>query len=269
MEKKISKKTLSKSFHHWYYGHLTCFSQEHMQTFGYLTSMLPIIEELYDNKEDQAKALKTYTAFFNTEPQLGTVIVGVTAGLEEARANGAEDVDDETINGLRAGLMGPIAGIGDSLFWGTLRPLAGGIACSLALAGNFFAPILFLLLFNIPNILVRYFGVHIGYNSGLKALTKFEKMGITEKVFQGASIIGLLVIGGMIASMVSVNLGLTIGSGDSAIAINDVLDGIMPKMLPLLTTLGIYKLIKKGVKVNWILLGIIILSILGTFIGIF
>ena len=107
------------------------------------------------------------------------------------------------------------------------------------------------------------------YNSGLKALTKFEKMGITEKVFQGASIIGLLVIGGMIASMVSVNLGLTIGSGDSAIAINDVLDGIMPKMLPLLTTLGIYKLIKKGVKVNWILLGIIILSILGTFIGIF
>lgn len=115
MEKKISKKTLSKSFHHWYYGNLTCFSQEHMQTFGYLTSMLPIIEELYDKKEDQAKALKTYTAFFNTEPQLGTVIVGVTAGLEEARANGADDVDDETINGLRAGLMGPIAGIGDSL----------------------------------------------------------------------------------------------------------------------------------------------------------
>ena len=93
MEKKISKKTLSKSFHHWYYGHLTCFSQEHMQTFGYLTSMLPIIEELYDNKEDQAKALKTYTAFFNTEPQLGTVIVGVTAGLEEARANGGKAVD--------------------------------------------------------------------------------------------------------------------------------------------------------------------------------
>ena len=81
MEKKISKKTLSKSFHHWYYGNLTCFSQEHMQTFGYLTSMLPIIEELYDKKEDQAKALKTYTAFFNTEPQLGTVIVGVPGAI--------------------------------------------------------------------------------------------------------------------------------------------------------------------------------------------
>ena len=114
MEKKLSKKTLTKSFHNWYYGNLTCFSQEHMQTFGYLCSMLPIVEELYDKKDARAKAIKTYTAFFNTEPQVGSVIVGMTAGLEEARANGAEDVDDETINGLRAGLMGPLAGIGDS-----------------------------------------------------------------------------------------------------------------------------------------------------------
>ena len=83
MEKKLSKKTLTKSFHNWYYGHLTCFSQEHMQTFGYLCSMLPVVEELYDKKEDQARSMKTYTAFFNTEPQLGTVIVGMTAGLEE------------------------------------------------------------------------------------------------------------------------------------------------------------------------------------------
>ena len=119
MAKELSKKTLTKSFHNWYYGNLTCFSQEHMQTFGYLCSMLPIVEELYDKKEDQAKSMKTYTAFFNTEPQIGTVVVGITAGLEVARANGAADVDDETINGLRAGLMGPLAGIGDSLIVGT------------------------------------------------------------------------------------------------------------------------------------------------------
>lgn len=72
-KKTISRKTLNKSFHHWFYGHLTAFSQEHMQTFGYLTSMLPIVEELYDNKADQEKAMKTYTAFFNTEPQLGSI----------------------------------------------------------------------------------------------------------------------------------------------------------------------------------------------------
>lgn len=87
MEKKLSKKALLKSFHNWYYGHLTCFSQEHMQKFGYLCAMLPLVTELYQNEDDKANAMNTYTAFFNTEPQLGTVIVGVTAGLEEARAN--------------------------------------------------------------------------------------------------------------------------------------------------------------------------------------
>ena len=96
MEKKLSKKALLKSFHNWFYGHLTCFSQEHMQTFGYLCAMLPLVEELYQDEEEKAKAMNTYTAFFNTEPQLGTVVIGMTAGLEEARANGQEDVDDET-----------------------------------------------------------------------------------------------------------------------------------------------------------------------------
>ena len=103
--RKVSKKALAKSFRNWYYGNLTCFSQEHMQTFGYLVSMLPIVEDLYDNKDDQTKALQTYSAFFNTEPQIGTMIVGVTVGLEEARANG-QPVDDDTINGIRAGLIG-------------------------------------------------------------------------------------------------------------------------------------------------------------------
>ena len=267
MISKITKKDINKLF--WRSMCVNAsFNYERHMSQGIQYALSPALTKLYDDKKDLSKALVRHSEFFNSTPMVDPFIFGVVAAMEEENANN-EEFDISSINAVKASLMGPLAGIGDSLFWGTLRPLAGGIACSLALAGNFFAPILFLLLFNIPNILVRYFGVHIGYNSGLKALTKFEKMGITEKVFQGASIIGLLVIGGMIASMVSVNLGLTIGSGDSAIAINDVLDGIMPKMLPLLTTLGIYKLIKKGVKVNWILLGIIILSILGTFIGIF
>ena len=98
--KKLSAKTLKKSFLSWYYGHLTCFSQEHMQTFGYLCSMVPVVEELYETKQEQKEALKTYSAFFNTEPQIGTLVVGMTAGLEEAKANG-EPIDGETINGTR------------------------------------------------------------------------------------------------------------------------------------------------------------------------
>ena len=124
-EKKLSKKALNKSFRNWFYGHLTCFSQEHMQTFGYL----------YDTREEQTEALKTYSAFFNTEPQLGTVIVGMTAGLEEAKANG-EDIDGEMINGIRAGLMGPVAGIGDSLLVGTLIPILLGVALGMSSGGS-------------------------------------------------------------------------------------------------------------------------------------
>lgn len=130
-KKKLSKKTLAKSFRNWSYGNLTCFSQEHMQTFGYLCAMLPIVEELYDTPEEQKQALQTYSAFFNTEPQIGTMIVGVTAGLEEARANG-EAIDDDAINGIRAGLMGPLAGLGDSLIVGTLIPILLGIALGLS-----------------------------------------------------------------------------------------------------------------------------------------
>ena len=170
MEKKLSKKTLTKSFHNWYYGNLTCFSQEHMQTFGYLCSMLPVVEELYDKKEDQARSMKTYTAFFNTEPQLGTVIVGMTAGLEEARANGTEDVDDETINGLRAGLMGPIAGIGDSLVVGTVIPILLGIALGMSTGGSPLGAIMYIIVWN----LFAYFGMKFlyfkGYELGGKAV---------------------------------------------------------------------------------------------------
>ena len=111
-------------------------------------------------------------------------------------------------------------------------------------------------------MLVRYFGCHWGYNSGMKALNRFEELGLTEKIFTAAAIIGLLVIGGMSASMVSVNPVIAIGSGDSAIKLIDVINGIMPKMLSLFTTLGIYRLLKKGTKPNTILLGIALLGVI-------
>ena len=147
-EKKLSKKALNSGFHRWYYGNLTCFSQEHMQTFGYLCSMLPLCKELY---------------------QLGAIIVGVTAGLEEARANGAEDVDSETINGLRAGLMGPIAGIGDSLVVGTVIPILLGIAMGMSGGGSPMGAIFYIIVWN----LFAYFGMRFlyfkGYDMGTKA----------------------------------------------------------------------------------------------------
>ena len=238
MISKITKKDINKLF--WRSMCVNAsFNYERHMSQGIQYALSPALTKLYDDKKDLSKALVRHSEFFNSTPALCPFILGVTLALEEKNA---ED---------------------------TLRPLAGGIACSLALAGNSFAPIIFLLLFNIPHLLVRYFGLKFGYNSGMKALVKFEELGLTEKIFSAASILGLLVIGGMVASMVSVNLALTIGSGDSAVAINDIINGIMPKMLSLLTTYLIYVLIKKGIKVNYLLIGIVIVSILGALIGIF
>ena len=120
-----------------------------MQTFGYMCSMLPLIEELYDSKEEQKEALTTYSSFFNTEPQLGgSLVVGVTAGLEEARANG-EEVDGDLINGIRAGLMGPLAGIGDSIVVGTLIPLLLGIALSMSTNGSPLGAVFYIVAWNL------------------------------------------------------------------------------------------------------------------------
>ena len=165
------------------------FNYERQMSQGAQYALSPILQKLYPDKKELGEALQRHAEFFNTTPMLCPFIFGITAAMEEENAT-QEDFDPNTINSVKAGLMGPLAGIGDSVFWGTLRPLAGGIACSLALTGNLFAPFLFLLLFNIPNVLVRYFGCHWGYNSGMKALNRFEELGLTEKIFTAAAIIG-------------------------------------------------------------------------------
>ena len=263
---KLNKKDINKVF--WRSFSINAsFNYERQMSQGALYTLSPILKKLYHKKEDLSEALKRHSEFFNTTPMLAPFILGIAAAMEEENAT-ADSFDKSSINAIKASLMGALAGIGDSVFWGTLRPLAAGIACSLALTGNIIAPILFLLLFNIPNILIRYFGAHYGYSSGMKSLNKFEELGLTDKIFKGASILGLLVIGAMSASMVNVNLAVAFGSGESAIVIGDVINGIMPKMLSLVTTLSIYKFIKKGIKVNHILLWIIFISIVGTFFGI-
>lgn len=230
-QKKLTKKTLLKSFHHWYYGNLTCFSQEHMQTFGYLTSMLPIVEELYEDQEDKARSMQTYTAFFNTEPQLGTLIVGITAGLEEARTNGSEEVDDETINGLRAGLMGPVAGIGDSLVVGTLIPVILGIAIGLSTGGSPIGAIFYIIVWNVLAYLGMRFAYFKGYELGDKAV-EFLVGAQGQAIRKAVSIVGGMVVGGVAATWVSVKTSFQLGSAKNPyLVLQDKLDEVYPGLL--------------------------------------
>ena len=272
MEKKLSKKALSKSFHNWYYGHLTCFSQEHMQTFGYLCAMLPLVEELYDNEDDKAKAMNTYTAFFNTEPQLGSVIVGITAGLEEARASGQDDVDEETINGLRAGLMGPIAGIGDSLVVGTIIPILLGIAMGMSTGGSPLGAIFYIIVWS----LFAYFGMKFmyykGYELGGKAVD-FLIGAQGEALRDAITTLGGIVIGAVSATWVSVKTSLQLISaetGEAYVVLQDQLDAVFPGLLTTLFIIFCWFLMsKKQMSPIKVMLLLVVIAFVGVLVGFF
>lgn len=272
MEKKLSKKALSKSFHNWYYGNLTCFSQEHMQTFGYLVSMLPLVEELYDNPEDKKRSMNTYRTFFNTEPQLGSVIVGITAGLEEARAGGAEDVDDETINGLRAGLMGPVAGIGDSLVVGTVIPILLGIAMGMSTGGSPLGAIFYIIAWN----LFAYFGMKLlffkGYELGGKALD-FLVGTQGEALRDAVTMLGGIVIGAVAASWVNVTTAFTMtaeGADEPFLVLNDTLNSVFPGFLTAAFIILCWWLMaKKKMSPIKVMLLLVLIAFVGVFIGFF
>lgn len=271
MEKKLSKKALSKSFHNWYWGHLTCFSQEHMQTFGYLHAMLPLCEELYDNEDDKAKAMNTYTAFFNTEPQLGSVIVGMTAGLEESRANGDESVDDETINGLRAGLMGPIAGIGDSLVVGTVIPILLGIAMGMSGGGSPLGAIFYIIVWN----LFAYFGMRYLYNTGYKLggqAVSFLVGAQGEAIRDAVSTLGGFVIGAVSATWVSVTTAFKLvnDAGETYLSLQSKLDEVFPGLLTAVVIILCWWLMaKKKRSPIQVMLILVVVALAGCFIGFF
>lgn len=268
--KKITKKTLANSFHHWYYGHLTCFSQEHMQTFGYLTSMLPIVEELYKDKAEQKEAMQTYTAFFNTEPQLGALVVGITAGLEEARANG-DAVDGETINGMRAGLMGPIAGIGDSLVVGTLIPVLLGIALGLSKGGNPIGALFYILVWNVLIYGGMRFAYFKGYELGDKAV-EFLVGPKGQALRKAISVIGGMVIGAVAATWVSVTTSLELknADGEAFLKLQEKIDGVYPGLLTAgFITLCWWLMAKKKVSPNLVMLLLVVIALIGVALGIF
>lgn len=266
-ERKVTRKELMSVF--WRsFAINASFNYERQMSQGYDFSMIPVLKKLYPKKEDLSEALVRHAEFFNITSAVAPLALGISAAMEEQNAN-SDDFDVSSINSVKAALMGPLSGIGDSVFWGTLRPLIAGIACSLAQAGNAFAPIFFLLAFNVINIACRYICTFKGYELGTSFLVKVEQSGIMQKVFKYAAVIGLLVIGAMSASMVSITLAPAIGSGDAAITIDSVINGIMPKMLSLLSVMLIYRLVHKGVSVNKILVGIIVVGILGCLVGLF
>ena len=247
----------------------TSYTKQQGTTFAW--TMIPYLEDIYGKETDEFyEAMSRHQDFFNTTPGMSPFIFSLVITMEQERKaalDAGQNFDDAAIEAIKVALMGPLAGIGDSFFWGTLRVIATGIGTSLALQGNILGPILFLLVFNVPHLLVRYFAMMSGYRLGAGVLDKIQKSGLMESLTYGAAILGLMVIGGMTAEMVTVNIPLQIGTGDSAMAIADILNGIVPGIMPLAFTGFIYLLLSKNFKTTTILVIIAIIGIVGAFFG--
>ena len=237
------------------------WNYERQQNLGYSYALTPIVDKLHaDDPEKKKRGLKRGLEFMAITPQLSPLLMGINAAMEEENANNP-DFDENSINSVKTSLMGPIAGIGDSLIPGTLRIIVTGIAISFAMNGSLLAPILFLLLFNVPAFIIRYFSLKYGYQFGTSFLAQVEKTGIMDKVSYAASIVGLMVIGGMIATQIWLDLPIMVGSGDFATPLMEYFDQIMPCLVPLGCFAAMYYLLGKKIKTTTILIALIVASI--------
>ena len=179
------------------------WNYERMQNLGWTYSLIPAIKKLYTTKEDQAAALERHLEFFNTHPYVAAPIMGVTLALEEERANGTE-IDDAAIQGVKIGMMGPLAGIGDPVFWFTVRPILGALGASLAASGNLVGPLLFFFGWNAIRMAFLWYTQEFGYKAGSE-ITKDMSGGILKDITKGASILGMFILAVLVQRWVSIN----------------------------------------------------------------
>lgn len=252
---------------------LGSFNFERMQSMGFCVSMIPTIKRLYSKKEDQAAALKRHLEFFNTQPWVGSAIMGVTAAMEQERANGAKDVDDAAISGVKVGLMGPLAGVGDPIFWGTLRPVLAALGAGIALTGSILGPLLFFVLINIIRALTRWYGFKYGYEKGTEIVSDMGG-GRLQKITQGASILGLFVMGSLVSKWTSINVPLELTryknqlGEEVVVTLQGVLNDLLPGLLALLLTFLCMYLLRKKVNAMVIIFALFGVGILGYWAGI-
>lgn len=244
------------------------WNYERQMNLAFVYALIPVLKKLYPQKAALAAALKRHLVFFNTTPHIVTLLLGITTAMEEKNSQ-QQEMDGTAIDNVKASLMGPLAGLGDSFFWGTLRLIATGIGTSLALQDNILGPILFLLVFNVPHILVRWLFTRWGYVLGTGVLHRVQKSGMMESLTYGASIIGLMVVGAMAASMINITIPISFGAGEAKTEVQGIIDNIMPCLLPLVSFGIVYWLLGRKVKPLTIIGGMALVGILGSWIGLF
>ncbi len=225
-----------------------------------------LLEKIYEgNPEGYKAALVRHMAFFNITVQFAPFVGGIAMSMEERVARG--EMEPDAINDVKSALMGPLSGVGDSIFLATLRVVAAGVAISLAQQGNVMAPLVYLLIYNIPAFLTRIYGVQLGYNLGVNFLEQAQKSGLMDKIMFAAGIVGAMVIGSMTKDMFWASVILPIGTGESAQTLQEILDGVMPGIVGM-GFMGLYYwMLGKKISPTWIIIFTMILGVVGVYFG--
>ncbi|WP_446718890.1 mannose/fructose/sorbose PTS transporter subunit IID [Gilliamella sp. ESL0250] len=248
------------------------FNYERIHALAFCVDMIPTIKRVYQTQEEQRQALKRHLAFFNTTPAMCGPVLGVTIAMEEAKANGAP-INDGTINSLKIGLMGPLAGVGDPLVCGTLRPITAALGASLALNGNIAGPLLFFILFNFVRLAMKWYGLTYGLSKGI-GIVKDLSGNILPKLTEGASILGLFIMGVLVTKWTSINVPLVVSKTADAngneivMTVQGILNDLVPGLLPLGLTLLMMKLLRKKVSPIILIFALFAVGIIGYGLGI-
>ena len=267
--KALTNSDLNKSFWLWCCMTQATYSFERLQAPGFLSAMAPAIKRLYgDDKKERIEAIRRHMEFFNTEPWLtGPLVVGITLSMEEEKANGLP-IKSEDISGVKTGLMGPMAGIGDTLRQGTLIPIIGSIAITLGLAGNFIAPIFYMVLTLALNYGISYNLFRRAYLKGKEGINEFFQSGQLEKFMTFATLVGAVTIGGLAATTVKVSSSTVISLGQNKLVIQKILDNIILNILPLAAVFFTLYLLNKKISSSKILVILILVGIAGVLLRI-
>jgi len=264
-EKKVSKSDLVSMFIRSNFL-LGSFNFERMQSIGFCVSLIPVLKKLYQGEELKL-ALKRHLEFFNTQPFVATSIMGITAAMEEQKANGA-NIDEASISGVKIGLMGPLAGVGDPIFWGTLRPVLAALGAGFALNGSILGPLIFFVCFNIIRLATNWYGVFYGYEKGTQLVSDMGGNKL-RYLTEGSAVLGLVVMGALVSKWTSVNMPMvlskyTAANGKEVVTtIQSVLDSLIPGLVPLLLTFACMYLLKKNVNPLLIIFGLFAVGIVG------
>jgi PTS system mannose-specific IID component len=266
--KLVTRTDMLGAWFRWLTFSHSCYNYERMQGLGFAHSMTSIIERLYDTREEIAAALERHLVFFNTEPNVGAVVHGVTVAMEEERASGATQITDEAINSVKSGLMGPLAGIGDSVTQGLITPTLLALGIGLAQQGNLAGPILYVLLVSTAVIGISYFMWMQGYRWGKVAVVRILKAGLLRPLTEGATVLGLTVVGALAATVVQFSTKLSITVGPQTVQLQtDILDKILKGALPLSLTLLIWWLLNKQKSPLTVILIVFAVGLIGTWLG--